>query len=504
MSFMENMQKTLDATNNVSYTENGAKGYRTTGSALLDLNFSVSSLRDANENDIIEKFHDAFEENKELAVKWLFFARDIRGGMGERRLFRVILRELALNLDSSNISKYLKLVALIPEYGRWDDLFVLFDTPLERDALQLIKEQLEEDNIFTACGGNISLLAKWLPSINTSSQETRKRARKIARFVGLKDKDYRKLLKSLREKLKVVETIISRNNWGDVEYERVPSKANLLYAKAFARHDAERRAEYLAEVDSGESHINSSDVYPYEIVYKIRQDPTQVQTYKAMWEALPDFVNGDSKTMVVMDGSGSMYSVLSGTTNARAIDVAMSLAIYFSERCTGEFKDKFITFSESPRITDLSRCTNIVNKIEYLGRFREIANTDIKAVFELILATAIKCNSTQDDLPDNILIVSDMEFDRCAEAEGNEVDDTLFDYISEIYGRYGYKVPRLVFWNLCSRTGTIPMKKNELGVCLVSGFSPTIASMVFSGKTDPYECLVEKLMSDRYVEVTIN
>ena len=225
-----------------------------------------------------------------------------------------------------------------------------------------------------------------------------------------------------------------------------------------------------------------------------------------MWKALPDFVNGTGNTICVADGSGSMTSSVGGTS-VTALDVANALAIYFAERSSGQFKDNYITFSENPRLVDFSNAKSLREKIEIAYRYNEVANTNIEAVFNLILQTAINKNMTQDELPQNILILSDMEFDSCVGCNGtsrygvNKPTKRLFEVFAERYAEYGYKLPRLVFWNICSRTGTIPVKENDLGVALVSGFSPAIAKMVLSNSTDPLECLLEQINSERYSAV---
>jgi uncharacterized protein with von Willebrand factor type A (vWA) domain len=262
-----------------------------------------------------------------------------------------------------------------------------------------------------------------------------------------------------------------------------------------------RRERFLYNVSCGKAKINSGVTYPHELVrdYKYRDYD---ETTEEMWKALPDTVNGCGNTIVVADGSGSMCcNVGSGSTTAE--DVATALSIYFSERMTGQFKDKFITFSEHPQMVNLGKCETLKEKIRLVQTYDEVANTDIKAVFNLILKAAITNKMTQGDLPNNILIISDMEFDHCA-MEGDEMirsSTTLFQVIEKEYEAAGYKLPRLVFWNVNSRTGTIPVKENELGVALVSGFSVNVAKMVMSNKLDPLECLLETLNGERYLPI---
>ena len=232
------------------------------------------------------------------------------------------------------------------------------------------------------------------------------------------------------------------------------------------------------------------------------------QTLEALWKSLPDTVNGCGNTIVVADGSGSMTTSVSGKVSA--LDVANALAIYFAERSSGQFKDKYITFSERPQLVDLSRGKSLRDKIKIALSHDEVANTNIEAVFDLILDTAIENHMSQDDIPQNILIISDMEFDGCAVSNSycrgyrranRGVDSRLFQIISQRYEDAGYKLPRLVFWNVNSRTGAIPVIENDLGVALVSGFSTNIVKMVMSGQTDPYECLLETLNTERYAPI---
>ena len=509
---MEQFAKALKTTfdNEVSTTENGAIGFKTSGKKLVDLNFATSTLRNSTDQEIINKFTAAFYENALLAVKWLFFARDIRGGMGERRIFRVCLKWLAQN--QKPIAK--AVLPVVAEYGRFDDLFELAGTEFWDDIVKLVDEQITADYDNMKAGKPFSLLAKWMPSVNTSSPKSVALAKKFARCLNLSEKQYRKTLSALRTALKVVEVNASANKWTDIDYNTVPSKANLKYKDAFLKHDEARRRGYLDALSKPESgaKINAAAAFPCDIVnkYKIRYGYAYSEdaTLEAMWKALPDFVAGNDhgKTIVVADGSGSMETSVGGG-QMTALEVANSLAVYFAEKLEGPFKNKYITFSEHPQFVDFSGAKTLLEKLMIALRHNECANTNIEAVFDMILDTALRSNLSQEELPANILVVSDMEFDRCT--YGNEIlanrygcwnaDKTaLFSRIAARYNEHGYKLPRLVFWNVASRTGTIPLRENENGVALVSGYSPAIAKMVFSAKTDPFEVLVDTLSSPRY------
>ena len=508
MSFMENLKAELN--NETQLTENGAVGYRTTGKSLLDLNFSITSLRNKSESQIVDKFIDAFYEDKMLAMKWLFYCR-VRDAIGERRTFRAIMKYLAS--DHQDVAK--AVIELIPEYGRFDDLWCLLDTEVKDDVITLVKKQLNEDAKNMMENKPISLLAKWLASEGASSKETKRYAKILREGLGMTQRQYRKTLSKLRSYLNVVEVKMSAKEWNGIDYSAVPSRANLVYNNAFLRNDEERRREYLAALERGDKNvkINASVVFPHDIVHKYtegswyRNVKSKDTTLEELWKALPDYVKGAENTICVADGSGSMTSTVGGT-KITALDVANALAIYFAERSSGQFKDNYITFSERPQLVDFSKANTLREKIAIALKHSEVANTNIEAVFDLILNTAISKNMTQDELPQNILILSDMEWDSCATSNYNgrgwgykRPNQTLFDTFAQKYAEHNYKLPRLVFWNICSRTGTIPVKENDLGVALVSGFSPAVVKMVLSNSTDPFECLLEQLNTERYQPV---
>lgn len=496
--FMDEIKKTLDNEYNVSATENGALGFRTTGKFLLDLNFAVASLRSASDEEIVNKFMKAFCEDKILAMRWLFFARDARQGLGERRLFRVVVS----NLVKSNPEMVLPVIKLFSEYGRYDDMWCLLDIPEAAEVVyDIVDKQLTEDLKNMNEGKPISLLGKWIPSINCSSNQTKRYAKQLRKALGLTEREYRKALSKFRKYLDVVEVQMSAKNWSEINYETVPSRANLVYNNAFLRNDEERRRDYLNKLEKGEVKINASVLYPHDIVHKYTygwgyQVKPKDTTLEELWKALPDTVQGCGNTIVVADGSGSML-IRVGNTNVSALEVANALAIYFAEHSSGQFKNKYITFSSRPQFVDFSNCNSLHDKIQTALSHSEISNTNIEAVFDLILNTAVKNRMSQDDIPQNILIISDMEFDY-AQDYGYAMTQRLFETIAQRYAAAGYKLPRLIFWNVNSRTGTIPVKENELGVALVSGFSTNICKMVLSGELDPYKCLLETINAERY------
>lgn len=500
--------------NNKSVTENGATGYRTTTKALLDLNFMVSSLRSRDEEYIVKEFIKAYHESPMYAVKWLFFLRDILEGMGERRTFRVCLHYLAVS--QPKIAK--AVIKYIPEYGRFDDALVLLDTSVAGDVAAMYKEQLDKDIKAMEEGKKVSFLAKWLPSINTSSAITKEYAKKLCKHFKMSPKAYRKTLAKLRAYGNVVETKMSKSAWSEINYEAVPAKANMKYDKAFEKHDLERRTEYLEKVFLGEGKLNARGLMPYEIVHRITKGDCFGRAFKAdllselMWKKIvtEGFKNdwGLKDAIVVADGSGSMYSLASGCSSVTAIEVCNSLAIYFAEQLKGVFHNKAITFSERPQFIDLKDNSSLKDKLEIMFSHCEVANTNIEAVFDLILEMA-KCKEVpREELPKQVLIISDMEFD-AATASGyyyskgwKKADETLFEEIAKKYEAAEYKMPRLIFWNVCGRTDTIPMVNNEEGLCLLSGFSQN-AMKIAADKTkkDPYEALIATLDSPRYRKI---
>ncbi len=494
-SFMNKLHTVL--VDRTKRTENGALGYETTGRALVDLNFAAASLRNEDEKEIIDRFIRAFYEDRVLAMKWLFFLRDARGGLGERRSFRIIIRYLAVSMPEM----ILNLVELMAEYGRFDDMLCLLDTPVEGRVLAVLEGQLEEDLENMGQGKGISLCAKWLPSGNTSSEEARKSAAKLQRGMGLTAKEYRKLLSSLRAYLKVTEVYMSAGRWKEIDYAGVPSKANVLYRRAFMLHDQTRRKDYLEQVQNNKAVMHADVLMPHDIVsrytvchgWNIRVGEEDA-ALEALWKNLPDTVSEARNVLCVVDGSGSMLCPV-GAGSVTALHVSNALGIYFAERMSGAYHNRYITFSSSPKYVDLSACRTLREKLELAFSHNECTNTNIEATFELVLQTAVQNHLKQRELPQTILIISDMEFDR---AVWGCDTDTLFETIKRRFARCGYQLPRLVFWNVNSRTDTIPVRENELGVGLVSGFSVNTCNMVLSSELDPFACLKKILEGKRY------
>lgn len=498
MSFMEKLHTILN--DSTKLTENGAVGYETTGKALVDLHFATASLRNESEEEIVNRFTRAFYEDRVLAMKWLFFLRDVRGGLGERRTFRIISRYLA----ESSPEMICGLTEIMAQYGRFDDLLCLLDTPVEEKVLAVLRAQLEEDQLNMESGRTVSLCAKWMPGSNTSSRASREQALKLQNFMGLTAREYRKLLAGLRAYLKVTEVYMSGRQWKEIDYTRVSSKANILYRNAFLRHDESRRTAYLKAVQGGSAVIHAGTLMPHDIVarYTVRRGlrlgiSAEDTALEALWTNLPNTVAGAENVLCVVDGSGSMLCPV-GNGNTTALHVSNALGIYFSERMGGAYHNKFITFSSQPRYVDLSACRTLKEKLELAFSHNDCTNTNIEATFDLILQTAVKNRLRQNELPQTVLVISDMEFDL---AVGGQNAETLFCIIQRRFSAYGYKLPKLVFWNVNSRTNTIPVRENELGVGLVSGFSVNVCNMVLSNELNPFTCLKKILDGERYRKV---
>lgn len=495
------MLQYLKQESNKTFTENGAATLKTTQSDCLDLFATIGAIRRESDEEIIARFMRAFAEDKDIAMKLLFFARDIRGGLGERKVFRVCLKWLSYNAPET----VRKNLSYISEYGRFDDLLVLFDTPVEKDMLDFIREQLCKDVEEMDNGGEVSLLGKWLPSVNASNANTIKAAKKIARFLQMDDKGYRKMLTKLRAYIRIIENNLREKDY-TFDYEKQPSKAMFKYRGAFARNDAERYNNFLNRVSSGEAKLNASTLAPYEIVepclneywsrLPFMKDLTEEEkkSLNATWEALPDF-GSEANALAIIDTSGSMYCDAKPLPAA----VALSLGIYFAEHNTGAFKNHFIEFSREPELIEIKGET-FADKLQYICSFNKVADTNIEAVFDLVLSAAVNNSVPQSELPEKLIIISDMEFNACVKNAGA----TNFNNAKAKFEAAGYKLPEVVFWNVASRNRQQPVTKNEQGVALVSGCTPRLFSQVVDGSLaamTPYEFMLDVLGGERYEKI---
>ena len=496
---------------NYTYTENGALTYKSTLDGLLDLFALGGAYRTRSDADVINLFMKAFAEDEVHALKCLFYLRDVRGGQGERRFFRVVTKWLA----REHTGAMKRNLQYVPEFGRWDDLYVFVNTPLERDAFELMRKQLELD---VQCK-TPSLLAKWLKSENTSSRDSRALADKTRRFLGMNHKEYRKTLSILRERIRVLERLMSAGRWDEIEFDKIPSRAGMIYKNAFARHDLERMKSekdiqsYEDFAKDKNTKVNAKALYPYEVVkeamafgnwggyYGGRKSQDLDNTERLMvnkyWENLADYFQGCTfNGICVADTSGSMYG--------DPLAVALSIAMYCAERNKGDFANHFFTFSNDPTFVEIEG-VDFVDKINRMVRSDWGGSTNVEAVFDKMLSIAKQNHCSQDEIPASVIIISDMEFNRgvCGGARsgdrwgyGRQADETLFETIEKRWNAAGYKMPNLVFWNVQARQDNIPMRVSG-HVSYVSGFSPVIFEQVLKGVT-AYDLMFDKLDSERY------
>lgn len=492
--FRRKYMNTLELLKNeasLSLTENGAVTLSTTQSDCLDLFALGGALRDAEETRVQNLFMKAYMENPDQAVKILFYLRDIRGGLGERKTFRTMLKTLA-ETHKESVIKNIKYIA---EFGRYDDLLCLLETPAKTEVLKAIKEMLLEDEKALKDGKPVSLLAKWLPSINASDKSVVKTAKKIADFMGMNCAQYRKLISALRENIKIIENNLRTKDYS-FDYEKQTSKSLFKYRKAFARNDAERYGTFMKKVEKGEASLKTGCLYPYEVIspmFRLYENFSE-EEQKVMdttWNHLENFA-GDKNALVVCDVSGSMFSWGSPSP----IQVSVSLAIYFAERNKGLFHNHFITFHDKPSLIEI-KGNDIVDKVDYVRRAEWGDSTNIEAVFDLILRTAVKNKLSQEEMPEKIYIISDMEFDCCAKNS----DLTNFENAKRKFVEAGYKLPGIVFWNVQSRQDNLPISKNEQGVTLVSGASPRLFAMLKDDTLNPYEFMLSVIGNERYAKI---
>lgn len=475
---------------NKTTTTNGAKAYKSTKSAVLDLFSQGGAMRQHGDSEIVSLFSKAYAEDATLALKTLFYLRDIKGGQGERKFFRLALQHLAVHSKDSLI----KNLHLVPQFGRWDDLLVLLETSVKGNVVELVREQLVKD----VQSKNPSLLAKWMPSENASSYTTKKYAKILRVGLGATPKQYRKLLSSLRATISLVETKLTEKDYSAIEYSKLPSKAGMQYRQAFFRNDIERYQAFLDSLVKGEVKVNAGTLYPNDIVGKILQDiryggrtaPQNVKLYEGQWNNLPNFI-GEKKedSLVMADVSGSMMCM-----NGLPMAVSIALAMYIAERNEGVFKDHFMTFSGRPELVKIQG-KDIVEKVYNISRANWDMNTNIEKALQKVLDVAVKNNVPKDEMIKKIYIISDMQFDS-ATGRGH-----IFGNMESEFNRKGYDLPNIVFWNVNSHLNT-QAKMGKEGVQLVSGFSPSILTQLLNadGKT-PYDFMLEVIDSERYKEV---
>lgn len=495
----------MSTVNNYGRTTNGALAHKTTNSAVYDMFAFGGAYRQCSDADKILLFKNAYEENSDLAMKCLFYLRDCRGGQGERAFFRTCFNWLAKH-DPARAEVNLDNVA---EYGRWDDLiYSTLDTPLYDSMIRVIKKQLVLD---IQCK-TPSLLAKWMPSENASAPKTKMAAHKIRESLDMGHKEYRKTLSILRQRINIVERLMSANRWDEIEFDKIPSRAGLIYKNAFARRDIIAK-KYEAFAKDTTKAVNAAVLYPYEVVAKATEtmsywgrssalsevDRLMIEKY---WNNLPDYLQGkDCSMMCVVDTSGSM----TGSGASAPINVAISLGMYCAERIGGPFKNHYISFSSKPKLIKIEG-VDFVDKVQRIYKTNLCENTDLEAVFDLLLNIAMTPGVHEEDIPKTIVVISDMQIDAMTGSWYNrnsrwtqESSAIEMEKIRQKWAAYGLTLPKLVYWNV-NASGEANILDAGPNVSFVSGFSPVIFKSVLTGKTG-WDLCVETLMADRYKQV---
>ena len=481
---------------NYGLTENGGIKHNTTMNKILDMFAMGGAMRNRSDDDIIHMFKCAYGEDPTLALRCLFYLRDVRGGQGERRFFRTVLKWMGDHMadECENI------IHLVSEYGRWDDLFELFGTKCEGSMMGYV--------YFTILHDDDHLLYKWMPSINASSRNTKERGRKFAQNFGMTERQYRKMLSEGRKACNLVETLMSQNHWDQIAFDKLPSKAGLLYKKAFMRRE-ETKYRYAEFMSNDKTKVNASVLNPVDIAHQIfttwRPSTTERNAWQKYWDNLKDYYNGKEEPgIAVVDVSGSMSGV--------PMEAAVSMGAYIAERGKGPFHNHFITFSDNPALVEFTG-VDIYDKFCRAQRADWGGSTNIEAVFNMLLNTALKHHTPASEMPKTIYIFSDMEFNRCVTSGPASADrwsyygrtlnrnqiNTVIEAQVDKWAAYGYEVPRVIFWNLDARQENIPAI--GAGFSYVSGFSMNMVECILSGK-DGIELMLEKLNSSHYEAIT--
>jgi len=484
------MTKLIDAIRtNDARTENGMTTNSTTLNSCVDLFFKIGALRGQERQKKVNAFSKAFSEDALTAMRILFWARDVRGGAGERGTFRDIITYLA----QSKTEVLRKNIGLISEYGRWDDLLTLVGTKLEGDALTEIEKALKDGN---------GLCAKWMPRGNTKNREKKRWASALRSHLGMKPKDYRKMLS---ESSNTVEQLMCAKEFSNITYSHVPSKAMSDYMKAFSKNDGTRFQSYLEALSKGETKINAGAIYPYDVTKNLRHGSSDGAVEQ--WKALPNYMEGNSERVLpVVDVSGSMGCSAGNSSTVTCMEVAISLGLYISERNEGPFKDAFFTFSSRPTLEYLKG--DLRDRYNQLARADWGGSTDLEATFRVLLEKAKTGNVSEVDMPTMIIILSDMEFNQ---ATGNGWGRSTSDWnptsqkmIEKMYEDAGYKMPKVAYWNIHSRNDNNPVQFNNTGTALVSGFSPALLTSLLAGKDlTPYSMMMDIVGNERYADISV-
>ena len=473
-------------------TENGAVALNTTGDARLDFFGVAGSLRTAQKERVERLFAEAWKEDPLFATKIAFYARDIRGGLGERQTFRTLIRYMA-KYHREALRPNLDLIGV---YGRYDDLYSLIGTPMEDEMWAAMKKQFEEDRVNLEQGNAISLLAKWIKTADASSENTRKLGILTAQKLGYSVYEFKRLVRAMRKQIGVVEALMSAGRWDEIKYSAVPSRAMMIYRKAFMKHDAVRYGQFINKAVKGEESIHSAALYPYDIVEKVAHfgwsgcTITEDDVLEAQWRQLPDYVEKGTNALVIADTSGSMHG--------RPIAASVGLAVYFAERNTGAYHNMFMSFSGTSRIQILKGDT-LAQKIGSIDMNDWQNNTNLKAAFEHVLEIAVRNHVSADEMPKSLIVISDMEIDYCGDK-----DWTFYEQMARRFRDNGYQIPNIVFWNVDSRHDVFHADKKRTGVQLVSGMSTAVFRQVMQCVgMNPVEAMEKVIGSDRYAAITV-
>lgn len=480
---------------NVAYTENGALSNKSTLNNLLDWFAAGGALRMRQESEITNLFQKAWGDDALKALKVLMYFRDVRGGQGERRTFRTCLKWLA----NSHKDVALHNLENIPFFGRWDDLYAFEGTPVEAAALDLIKRQLLTDVEAMNEGDSVSLVAKWMKSENTSSKESVRLARKTREALGWSPRKYRKTLSALRAYIDVVEVKMCAKEFNGIDFQKVPSKALMTYKGAFKKHQEDRWKSYLEKVAKGEAKIQAKALYPYELLKAIwrEMDETSIKALDLQWKNQIDWLaENPHRGLVLADVSASMTC-----NNMLPLAVAVSLAIYFAERNVGPFQNTFMTFSDNCQLQRLVG-SNLKEKAHNLANDGWCGSTNLQSAFDAILSAAVKNRVKEVDMPSVLYIITDGEFNSMC-GDGQQYK-TNCQVLKDKFQKAGYRLPKVVWWNVNARNDQYPITEDETGMCLVSGCSPAILKSVLSSKKfDPMSILEETISQERYNQVTL-
>jgi hypothetical protein len=480
---MSNLIETLQMGD--TKTTNGMTTNSTTLNECVNLFFTIGAMRGSKKNSVLRLFSKAFVEDPLTATKILFWVRDVRGGAGERQIFRDIINYLG----ETQPELVKKNIHLIPEYGRWDDLFGLMNTPVENNVINLIVDSLNNNEVN-------SLLAKWLPRKGVVFNRLRK-------TLNLKPKELRKMLVGLSNS---VEQKMCAKEWETIEYSKVPSLAISRYNVAFTRNDETRYLDYLDSLKNGETKVNVGAVYPYDIIKTLKRGK-EATLANEQWNSLPNFMEGcDELILPMVDVSASMGCSVGGNPNLTCMDVAISLGMYISERNEGDFKDMFMTFSSNPQIQKLMG--TLEQRYRQLSRAEWGMSTNLEMAFKTLLNQAIKFDIPQEGMPSKVLILSDMEFDSATSESWNTEptwDPTAMSMIDDLYTDAGYTRPGIIFWNLNASDKNFPVRFNNEGVALISGFSPSILKSLLSNPNSltPINIMLETINNERYSNISI-